>query len=332
MSRIMDKHPEVYSPPGETAFFECVDSMRRGLGNLADPRQRRELLSIAAAACSPRAYHAYRPYERGFLDEMDSEWREEVDRAVESIWEAFPSRGTHHDALVYSMEYYARQNGKARWAEKTPGHIYYLDLIRSVCPDARIVHMIRDQRFREGSRSQIEDAFLVFYDPFAILIAWLAAIKAGRTATSLYGSDYVEVRFEDLVGNPEKTLRRLCETLDLNFDEQILKVNPVNPAYSSDLGRSGFNATAVGRWRSQLSVAEQKLCGTIVHGPMSGLGYEMDAGRLSLPEMVPFAFGSAFRMVRRLGRFHRAFDWRTAGGYLRKQIRRTARLLGPRTS
>ena len=36
--------------------------------------------------------------------------------------------------------------GKPRWAEKTPAHVFHMDLIHEVFPRAQFIHMIRNGR------------------------------------------------------------------------------------------------------------------------------------------------------------------------------------------
>ena len=56
---------------------------------------------------------------------------------------------------------------------------------------------------------------------------------------------YSEVRYEDLVADPEGTLRRICELIELPFDPAMVDP-PERAAIEADLG-------PVGRWRERLA-------------------------------------------------------------------------------
>ena len=114
---------------------------------------------------------------------------------------------------------YAASRGKTRWADKTPRYALSLEFIDNLFPDSQIIHMIRDGR----------DVVASHRDRWG----WLAAVKAVEkwpryvTAARAVGNRlpanrYLEVRYEDLVGETEKTLRGVLEWLDEPWDEAVL--------------------------------------------------------------------------------------------------------------
>jgi hypothetical protein len=56
---------------------------------------------------------------------------------------------------------------------------------------------------------------------------------------------YSEIRYEDLIADPEGTLRRVCEIIDLPFSEAML-APPERDAIVAELG-------PVGGWRDRLT-------------------------------------------------------------------------------
>lgn len=49
-----------------------------------------------------------------------------------------------HRRFLQHLQYQGRQPLNARWVQKCPDHLFALDTIRSVCPDARLVFVHRD--------------------------------------------------------------------------------------------------------------------------------------------------------------------------------------------
>ena len=79
----------------------------------------------------------------------------------------------------------------------------------------------------------------------------------------------LEVRYEDLIADPEKELRRVCEFIELDFD----------PAMTDPPDRDRIEAAlgAVGSWRERLE-PEQLEAFEEVAGPMlDELGYREGA-------------------------------------------------------
>jgi hypothetical protein len=93
------------------------------------------------------------------------------------------------------------------------------------------------------------------------------------------------IRFEDLVQQPEATVRGLCARLALAYDAGMLDVGQINSSHQSSVGgaRRGLHATAIDKWREVLSRTEisivERDCAPLMHQ----FGYEDSApGPVSL--------------------------------------------------
>ena len=119
------------------------------------------------------------------------------------------------------FEAYAEKQGKPRWGDKTPAYMLSVQRIGRTLPESRFIHLIRDGR--DVALSQTARA-LNEQPPAAEQAArWVKRIRKSREqAAALKGARYVEARYEDLVRDPEATLRRICEFVDLPWDEAML--------------------------------------------------------------------------------------------------------------
>ena len=114
---------------------------------------------------------------------------------------------------------YAASRGKARWADKTPRYAMSLEFINDLYPTSQIVHVIRDGR----------DVVASHRDRWGWLAAaravekWPRYITAARAVGKTLPPDrYMEVRYEELVSDTEKTLRGLLDWLGEPWDEAVL--------------------------------------------------------------------------------------------------------------
>jgi hypothetical protein len=116
---------------------------------------------------------------------------------------------------------YARHHGKTRFADKTPSYVLNIGLLASTFPEARFVHLIRDGR--DVALSYLDADFgsktlgqaAVYWDRF---------VRAGRAAGARIGpSRYREIRYEDLVAEPERTLSEVCDFVGIAFDDRMLR-------------------------------------------------------------------------------------------------------------
>jgi hypothetical protein len=128
---------------------------------------------------------------------------------------------TYPDAVRVLYRVYADHHGKARYGDKTPGHVLHIPLIAAMFPEALFVHIIRDGHDVALSLREIDE-----WGPRQVAGAakyWVQHVEAGQAAGATLGaSRYLEVRYEDLVADPEGVLRRTCAFIDLPYDATML--------------------------------------------------------------------------------------------------------------
>jgi hypothetical protein len=119
------------------------------------------------------------------------------------------------------FEAYAEKQGKPRWGDKTPAYMLSVQRIGRTLPESRFIHLIRDGR--DVALSQTARALNEQPAPAEQAARWVKRIRKSREqAAALKGPRYVEARYEDLVRDPETTLRRICEFVDLPWEEAML--------------------------------------------------------------------------------------------------------------
>lgn len=106
------------------------------------------------------------------------------------------------------------------WGEKSPRHSHIVGRIASAFPGVRFIHVVRDGRdacaamlargWYEGQMRRIAEH-------------WATCYRAATCAAHCGGSSYMEVRFEDLLTNPEREMRRVCEFLGFEFCPSMLE-------------------------------------------------------------------------------------------------------------
>ena len=101
-----------------------------------------------------------------------------------------------------------------------PSYVLSIPAIAGLFPDAKFVHLIRD-----GRDVALSYLGMPMFEGGIWHAAWrwrdwvTAGIRSGR---SLGPERYIEVRYEELVAQPETELRGLCTFLGLEFDERML--------------------------------------------------------------------------------------------------------------
>lgn len=191
---------------------------------------------------------------------------------------------------------YARRFNKNRWGDKTPLYGLHMRAIQSLLPEAHFVHIIRDGR----------DAFLSeqktwWWDGGHLDIGvhaktWKDTIAATRR-NARFCHHFLEVRYEDLLRDPARTLKRVCAYLSLPFRPEMLRYHDSAPQRLRELGnlcepdgtvratkteRRSIHKLAhrppdpsrIGCWRKEMSHAGQTTYQKIAGKLLQNLGYE----------------------------------------------------------
>jgi hypothetical protein len=134
----------------------------------------------------------------------------------------------------------AEAAGKSRWGDETPGYLKRERRLQRALSEARFIHVIRDGRDTLAAKPGDLDVGAAI----ATGQRWGGKIRSGRDQEHLM-EHYSEIRYEDLIADPEGTLRRVCEIIDLPFSEAML-APPERDAIVAELG-------PVGGWRDRLT-------------------------------------------------------------------------------
>ena len=183
----------------------------------------------------------------------------------------------------------ARENGKARWGEKTPRHVYRIPDLLSAFPSAQVVCLVRDPRamvasYRDWKRKpamgetpeEMRDRIRVqkSYNVVLQALMWRSAMQAALDAARRFGSQRVRLQpYETLVADPATGLRELCAWLGVDYEDAMLGVPVVHSSYVESAAEAGVSTTPVDRWRSKLSPAEVSVIETCCGRLMERLAY-----------------------------------------------------------
>ena len=126
---------------------------------------------------------------------------------------------TYAQAMREVFTLYAERHGKTRYAEKTPMNVMHIPFLARAFPEARFIHMIRDGR--DVALSYLDTDFGV--DSLGeSAIYWRRFVRKGRRDGRRLGGRYREIRYEDLLSDPEAVLRSLCTFVELPYDPVML--------------------------------------------------------------------------------------------------------------
>lgn len=176
------------------------------------------------------------------------------------------------------LEYYARSHGKERWGEKTPGNIFYIDVISDMFPDALFIHIVRDPRAVVQSMNSID----YYSDETAFnALNWRKAIRDGEQLLQdcVPTDRQLTIRYEDLVLHSESTVVSVCEFLGESFEPEMLQFYQTADRYMANKIRTPsikepVNQKSLTKWKERLTPSEIALIEAICSDEMDRLGYD----------------------------------------------------------
>lgn len=181
------------------------------------------------------------------------------------------------EAIDRLHQLYLAPRGKLRWGQKTPRFVRELPLLQAHFPAARFVHLVRDPRAVAASliRSNVHRSTAYY-----AARRWRMDVDFGLAYEKAAPDRVLRLAYEELVTDPERTLRRVCQFCGLEFDPVML-ASPQGDAaeYSSfyaqihaHVDRPATKAF-VDRWAGDLSAEQVALIEAVAGERMDQLGY-----------------------------------------------------------
>lgn len=336
LQNALGSHSEVFSSDGETKYFDFLPMTRERFADLSRDDVLRALIDHCAESIrgglSLRA-----PGEPGSaMAGLDAREIEEIARTIE----------VRDHAAIFGvvMSYMAARAGKQRWLEKTPTHIFAVDTILKAIPNARFVEIVRDPRDVLSSKKtrrdtvwttrRYSDTVRAFkhlekaYDPLWDALSWKAAARAGLGGTQKHPERWVRVRYEDLVRDPDRELRRICDAIGMSFEPHMIDVPGGQPASDDALGRRarGIATDSIERWRTTLEPSELAVIQAVTASELRALGYAQapttaSASVGAVPVLAHSAAEFFIRLRRRQQMGGARFMALVLGNYLRRARR-----------
>jgi hypothetical protein len=196
------------------------------------------------------------------------------------VFDAIARAADFADACRAVFAVFASTRGKELYGDKTPHFVKHIPLLARLFPETRFVHVVRDGRdaalaFRQrdfGPRSVVDAA-----------LYWKRNVERGQAAGRRLGPDrYTEVRYEDLVSEPEPTVRAVCAFLGLEFQAEMLRYYERADAILSTLTHPTIHENlrlpltfGLRDWRRTMTTHESQLFAAAAGGTLRRAGYEV---------------------------------------------------------
>lgn len=306
---ILGRHPQIYRAGGETRFFWHLSVIKSEFPDLQDDQTLGDylvyLVALILTGYSQLNYHGSRAHMSSILVENG------IDQSkLDALYGQVNSQRQHEAIFVSTYDFLARDAGKVRWLDKHPGMTAQFSQIHEAAPTGRVIEVLRDPRDILASKKRRQKTG-GYYDPYWDTLSWKSDVRGAALVHQQFPQYILPVRYEDLVSDPERVLRRICAFLGLDYSEDMLEVGWVNSTTAADsaAGKRNISTAAIGKWRKDLSQSEVLIAQRVGAREMAQHDYEL----IDVPASQYPAAGAL--MVRSSGEFFTRLykRWQRAG-------------------
>ena len=217
-------------------------------------------------------------------------WELKESEVKSFIKEQQPMKYSELISLVYMLWAKKIDKEDAVWGDKNNYYLNHIPELNELYPDAKFIHIIRDGRDVATSYMKLSEIKNKVHlapnlpDEIAVIAKeWTSNISTILASLSrIENEKYTEIRYEDLISNPELELKRICQFLNLVYDESMLGFNEYNRKHNLEPKDymswkaetyKKLNSDAVGKWKSILSLDQIAIFEKIAKEPLNRFNY-----------------------------------------------------------
>lgn len=165
------------------------------------------------------------------------------------------------------------------WGDKTPAYLAHIPLLHRTFPSARFIHLVRDPRDRSLSVRRTWGK-----DILRAADRWETNVMEARQFGENHDEvNLLEIRYEDLLEDPEGTLRTVCDYLSVRFEEEMLTLDSPSEEYGDASGTSEIVQGNTGKFRFGLTDDEVRRLEEIAWHGLRAYGYDVTQATAAEP-------------------------------------------------
>ncbi len=148
--------------------------------------------------------------------------------------------------------------------------------IPAIFPNARYIHLLRDPRDVGLSSIKMGWSGNAYYG----VDHWIETeVSWNRLSSQLNNDQFIELKYEDLVSSPQNELQKICQFLNLEFEQQMLD-------FSNTSTYGEINQDSLYRWKNELGAEEKRAIEYKISDLLGKKGYEIQSDTSRKPKTL----------------------------------------------
>lgn len=215
------------------------------------------------------------------MNMIKSHWRFKIwDIALGA--EPPPEVTSYTELIEWIVRLYGRGVGKPNpgiWIDHTPGNRKHADMLFDLFPESKMIHIVRDGRAVAASIMPLDWGANTI-DRAAHF--WQTRVSQGLAAESFSKDRVIRVKYEELVQEPEETLKKLCSFVGIDYRQEMAggtgyRVPQYTQKQHSLIGRNP-DSKRVTAWETSLTDRQVEIFENIAGKLLADLGYSLKYG------------------------------------------------------
>ena len=258
LQQMLNAHSQVAITP-ETHFMRLFWQKSNYYGNLAEDKNYSRLISdlVSLPEFTEMELHPDNFYQLAFQIHRD-----------------------YGNLFNLLLEQFAKLKKAQVVGEKTPDHLRYIEPIYKFFPSALFIHIIRDPRAVVNSWRKVNWSSGTIIGDTKI---WQEDMRIINNLPTQIKSSLLTVFYEKLVLESEKTLRKICSFIGVEFEPEMLNFHKINTSLVNVErepwkvnAKRPLNPELIKYWQSELSVSMVLDIESVVWNDMIRLEYQLN--------------------------------------------------------
>jgi len=252
---LLNENPRISIPDSETNIFPEVVARFGDPPHLEDPERLDE-------------------FYRRFANSFFFDWRLKFDEELTETELAERADLNSWSSIIETiLKYYSPKmlHPGVVWGDKSPTHLTWMPSLKSLFPEARFLHILRDPRDLCLSAKKAWGKH-----PYRSAVAWAEEVDRGRVDGKALGNDYMEITYEALLSDPVETLRRVCRFIEVDYTPAMQRPSVSHEELGDTTGQLQIVSDNIRKYASELSPRTVKRIEEITYPTMIDAGYAAD--------------------------------------------------------
>jgi Sulfotransferase family len=176
--------------------------------------------------------------------------------------------------IKYILQNFSEKKGEdILWGDKTPSYIDHVELLNSSFPEAKFIHIIRDPRDNVISANKVWHKNI-----YRVAQRWNDSIIKFKDYTDNNNINLLEIKFEELLDDPNGTINVICDYLGVDYDQQMLLLRKKVEHHGSTKNSTNIVSENKMKFLKTLSPKQLKKIEELAFTGINMYGYEAQTG------------------------------------------------------